>query len=170
MPLDATVGGATSNSFVTLTEYNAYLTDHPYGSAALAMSEAAKTSHLIMAGRILNAQCYEGTAASITQSMTFPRIGLTNRNGYGLTADVVPAEMKYAQMELALILSRSATDPTLQSEAAVQGLTRIKAGSIELEFKGEIEYSSLPASVRGLIPASWFCPSTAVKRITFQMV
>lgn len=153
----ATLGAADANSFQEREELDAYLTAHPYGAVALARSNDDRDAALILAAMRLSAVCYEGTATGETQSLPFPRTGLTH-NGWAVASTVIPLAVKQAQAELARLILLSATsDPLAESEASAAGLTKLKAGSIELGFRADMKYEAVPKAVMTLIPAAWLC-------------
>lgn len=170
MPLDATVGGTAANSFMTLEEFDAYLADSLYGATLLTETDSRKEAALIMAARQLRSICYLGSKVASTQALPFPRLGL-ELDGHELDSTTLPSPIVIAQAELAIIYLRSATDPTLESEASAQGLTKLKAGPVELGFREGETYKSVPANIRAMIPASWLCPEATTKKgLYFQSV
>jgi hypothetical protein len=156
MALDTTVGGSATNSYLTLDEFNEYLTNHVSGAAGLAVTpDAKKEAGLITATRLIDVMfLWNGAAASETQRRAFPRTGLLTRNGFALASDIHPVELKEATAELARLLL--ATDTTAPSSVSVQGLTQITAGPVTLKFKDLIELKIIPESVWVLIPRSWY--------------
>lgn len=67
---------------------------------------------------------------------------------------VIPEELKNAVAELAGQLSLA--DRTLDSDVAVQGVTSVRAGSVSVSFKSDVEAQVLPDVVWALMPDSWF--------------
>jgi len=94
---------------------------------------------------------------------------MANRNGFAIAETVLPDELKMATARLAARLAT--TDVTAENEAAVQGITRVKAGPVEVEYRddGTIlpyrdhpaaplqHWSTLPADILALLPPSWLC-------------
>jgi hypothetical protein len=154
--LDATVGGTTSNSYATLAEAQAYMATHMYGGAWLELDEEVQEQTLMMATRQLEQLCYLGTKATAEQALKFPRVGL-KMDGHPVPSDVVPNEMKAAECEQARL--NATTDPTAPLDAEMQGLKRIQAGSVELEFKDGVKTQGVPSTVSSVIPATWRCPT-----------
>lgn len=158
MALDATVGGPTANSYATRDEAVAYFADRLYASAWTALSDEEKDASLIMATRLIDRLvCFLGESASTTQALRFPMKGLVLPTGGVAPEDEIPTIVKDVVFELALVLAR--TDVTEQSEAAAQGLTKLKVGPIELGFKDMVEHQSVPDHIKALFPASWLCPT-----------
>jgi len=156
MVLDATVGGATANSYVTNAEAVAYMGTHLYASAWLALPSAEQDTSLMMATRLIDTSvCFVGTSATTTQALRFPMVGLVTPTGAVVPSDVIPVAVKDATSELARLLAT--TDTTAPNEAAAQGLTNLKVASVELGFKDDIETNSVPTTVRAMFPPSWLC-------------
>lgn len=158
MALVATPGASNANSFLTVARADTIASERPHSSVWSALSgDSAKEPYLITATRILNSRlCVLGLPTSASQALLFPRNGLLNRNGQPLDDSTIPLDIELATFELALMLIPS--DVTLESEASVQGLTRLKAGSIELGFRDKIDMRVIPDNVKRLIPSSWLCP------------
>lgn len=106
--IDATVGGANSNSYVTTDEATAYFAQRLRSSAWTAASTEDKEKALIMACRHIEAarpmieRGSLGTYAPYvsTQALSFPRkVDWVSGTGY-----VIPAPVKHAQCEEALAL------------------------------------------------------------------
>lgn len=176
MAFDTTVGGASANSFLTVEEADAIALEHPFSAswkaiAANAAGTAQKQALLIAATRALNNLCYLGTPTSEAQALKFPMAGLFTRTGYALADSVIPLDLKLATFEMALNLLKSADAPESATVELVNslGLTRIKAGPVELGFKeGSGEIAFVPASVRSLLVPSWLCPEKGAVRRVFE--
>lgn len=147
MPLDATVGGASSNSFLTVARADVLASEHPFADAWLDLDATTeKPPRLIMASRLINYRlCYVFDPASPTQALKFPVVGST----------VIPIQIELATFELALMLATS--NVTTELDQVVQGLRRLKADTVELEFKENIPFRTIPENVMAFIPASWLC-------------
>lgn len=163
MSLDATVGGANANSYVTQAEFEAYLEERLHVPAALleggSATDEQKEAALIWATRVLDANtCWTGSAATETQALNWPRSGMFSKNGFAIPEDEIPKALKNAQSEMAMLLF--GTDLTLQNEVIAQGLTALKAGPVELEWKEEFTQIVVPASVTSLLVPSWLCEVT----------
>lgn len=171
--IDATVGGVNANSYETLVEAQAYfdtrLTVAGWDNAA------DQNVLLIMGTRTLDALAqpfktffpatgsspayyrvrrqWTGAAASATQRLAWPRVGMFDHNGNAIDPATIPQALKDALAELAGQLGTS--DRTLDNDVIVQGLTSVKAGSVALTFKSEIIPQVIPDAVYNLMPQSW---------------
>lgn len=123
---------------------------------------------LIQATRWIRAkQCFTGSPSTTTQSLPWPRTGMLDANGNAIPDDVIPEDLKLATVTLAVQLAKE--DVTAGNEVAAQGITKIKAGPVELNFKDEIAVTALPPSVSSLFPASWLCPVTVPAPFMFAI-
>ena len=175
MAFDATVGGAGATSFLTVTRADEIAVDHPFAAPWIAITGATATARkqalLIAATRAINNLCYLGTPATDTQALKFPMSGLLTRTGYTLASGIIPLDLELATFEMALNLLKSADAPESATVELVNslGLTRIKAGPVELGFKdGSGEVLFVPSSVRSLLVPSWLCPEKSSVRRVFE--
>ena len=183
--LDATVGGPNANSYLTLAEATAYF-DTRLHSSVWEDSEDQEKS-LIMATRVLDMMLtplkyliressgkqyfitrptWTGTPATLIQHLSWPRAGMFDRNGATIAATAIPQDLKDATAELAFQLL--SVDRTLDSDIAVQGITSLKAGSVALSFKDQIEAKVMPDAVWNLMPPSWFTLQLVESAFTAQ--
>ena len=71
--LDATLAGATSNSYVDLAEADAIAANLPFAADWAALTDEEKIDGLIVATRWLETLNYTGTRCSTTQRLKWPR-------------------------------------------------------------------------------------------------
>jgi hypothetical protein len=132
---------------------------------------------LIMAARSLDAN-FDWTGCATTpdvQSLTWPRKGMLSRNKAAIAIDSIPRDLKEAQCELAYQIYGGA-DLISDNSAALQGVSNVKAGSVEVGFQSvntstpesvdmiirrmgsQFNYVStaIPGEVRRLLVPSWF--------------
>lgn len=114
-----TVGGSTSNSFVSVSETDTYCEARPNASAWTdETDDDAKARAVIHATRELNNRVWIGSAVTDTQALAWPRQYATDPDSAFQTyydTDVVPQRVKDACMELALeVLKNGTTDISAQ--------------------------------------------------------
>ncbi len=129
----ATAGAADANSYVTEAELTAWIEDRLRNSTAVAAATSdTKKKALVLATRLLDEQIeWEGDPSEPTvQALQWPRYGLEDDKGNTLDEDVVPQRLKNATMELACNL----IDSDRTAEVSTEGIDRIKAGPVEIEF------------------------------------
>jgi hypothetical protein len=130
--LDATIGGASSNSYLTIAEADAYLESNYYASAWFMASttNTIKDQLLAMATRGLDTLvAWDGLIVASTQKLAWPRTEVVDRDGRSVTSAAIPAFLKDATAEFALSLlssNRFTDDPV--------GLGSLKIDVIELDF------------------------------------
>ena len=148
MPLvNANVGSADANSYVTLAEADAYFTD-TFGRPLWAdRPESDREALIITASRTLDQyMAWSGLPATDTQSMGWPRRQTYDQFGVLYPDNLVPRTLKYAVYEVAYLLLESG--PISFGE---QTLDRIKVASIELEFSKDSVDSGLPKFIETLL-------------------
>lgn len=120
--IDATVGGAAANSYVTVAAATTYLEARLNSSAWT--SSTSQEAALVEAFRELNLRRYEGRKASDTQTGQWPRdwaIDPDSPEHWYFENTVIPQRIKDAQCELALEFLKAGTSDlaALDSQAGV---------------------------------------------------
>lgn len=103
MAIEAGVGHAAANSYVTVAEADAYFLARAI-AAWPALTNAAKEASLISATDYIDTTYetqFKGTRASSTQALAWPREGVVV-DTVEILPTVIPTRLKRAQMELAL--------------------------------------------------------------------
>lgn len=133
MALNATAGSASADSYVTLTEANAYF-DARFGSdawTALA-TDALKEKALKQATRHIDRFRFWGTKGDAAQALQFPR----GDPPVTATVAVVPQSVKDAQCEEALAVAANSTTGGRPRRQLLQaeGVTGFAVGDMREEF------------------------------------
>lgn len=176
LPIVATPGAADANSYLTLAEALEYFE----GRLEVPEWENADSQEglLIMATRLIDAMyspmrklvkgktpsesyyiirpTWTGTPASTTQYLAWPRDGMFDRNGNAILNTVIPQDLKNATAELAAHLAKE--DRSFDSDAALQGIRSVKAGSVAVTFGDQIMSvvsTVIPDIVFSLLVPSW---------------
>jgi Putative DnaT-like ssDNA binding protein len=111
--LDATVGGAAANTFATDAEADAYIGNRLNSGAWSAASGDDQARALIEATRELSTMIWQGSRATDTQALSWPRFLAPNPDGVTITwwayydPGVIPQRIKDATCELALEFLRA---------------------------------------------------------------
>mgnify|MGYP003590976210 CR=1 FL=1 len=154
MALDATLGGASANSYVTVAEADAYFATSfgrtPWGSASAANKEIV----LIESTRLLDLLVsWKGYVKSDTQALRWPRTYVPNINGRYLESyisdSIVPKDVKNAVFELAYSLLSNGGFQASENE-----LAKVKVGPVSIDFSDTVKSNGLPKMVRDMI-ARW---------------
>jgi len=148
--IDVTVGGTSANSYCSIADANTYHDTHPYPDVWTDALDDDKCRALQTATRLLD-QWYQwdGMVADADQRLLWPRIGVTGAHGYLLPSDSLPERLEQATAELARLLL--ASDRTAESDVAAQGITSLKAGSVELAFSGQAVPRVIPDAVAAFV-------------------
>jgi len=169
--IDATVGGANANSYLTLAEAQAYFDtrlpvagwDDADDQNVLLIMATRTLDRLLTPYKTLftmNGRNYyrvrpqwTGAAATQTQRLAWPRTGMFDANGFAIASNVIPEDLKFATAEFAGQLGNA--DRTLDNDVIVQGLKSVKAGSVALTFGDGIMPQVIPDAVWNLLVNSW---------------
>lgn len=188
MALDTTVGGASANSYATLTEFNTYADSRlPAVTWFATATDAQKEAALIMGARLLDAMfAWTGAAVDSVQVLCWPRSGMLTRNGFSIDTTENPQALKDAQCEFALQLG--AGDRVSDNDAVKQGISSVTAGSVSVEFKDVSEDTAesvdmilrrmgsdfnylnktVPDAVRQLLVPSWYSQPSIKRPMVFK--
>lgn len=150
--LDATVGGAAANSYVTLVDAEAYFASRRDDAAWESASEDEKVEALIMATARLEEEDFAGlpvypptgTSPSQTQALKWPRWGAKTPDGYQYLSTVIPQPLKDACCELALVLLN--TD--LFADTGLEGFEELNLGPLKLKPRHIQEAGELPEVIK----------------------
>jgi hypothetical protein len=142
--LDATVSGASANSYATVAQANTYHLGNLNRATWLTALNTQKEPALIMATRLLNEQIrWDGTKTTSAQRLPHPRTNLYNADGEAITTTVIAPEVIDATCELAWWLLES----NRVADTDNAGLSELKVGPIELVFKDESRTTAIPEVV-----------------------
>lgn len=143
MTIDATVGGVSSNSYVTVEEAEAYFENRAHASEWTALMYPNKEKALVTASSTLDWYVqWKGSRTTEAQSMEWPRSGVLNEFGSYFSESVIPNKVKIAVFEMAL--SSLDTDRTADGDLA--GLSEVRAGSLQIKTDDGI-YNTLPDTI-----------------------
>ena len=135
--LDATLSGATSNSYVDMTTALAIAQNIPGGGEWSVLDEEARNLSLIVATRWLETLTYGGDRCKATQRLKWPRSGISCD---GIVSDCAGIPYRILEAEVTLAIKYT-TDPGLfpgsgsgGGAAAGTFVKRQKLGSLEIEY------------------------------------
>ena len=147
--IDATIGGATANSYLTVAAADT-LTETMLGTLAWATATTdSKTRALITATRGLDTLGWIGSKATTPQALDWPRTGVSC-DGVDYDSTAIPAQILYATFDLAnslLTTPNLLLTPPTSSTALIPGipnrtLSKIKADVLELTFRPDVSASA----------------------------
>jgi hypothetical protein len=165
MSLITTVGGADTESYTTVQEANEYLSAF-YGETPAVwdnLDEGPKEQRLKISALLMNTYNYRGAKASFNQRLAFPRWGyetdeyewMLDDPEYFLNySDIeenppgLPAEIKYAQVEIAyqVVNHLMTLEPLSFSEKEIKMFEL--GGSLSIEFFPQASYSTSISKAR----------------------
>lgn len=144
MALVTTVGGASSDSYVTAAEWETYvaanITQTTLGGHG---HEASHEMNLRRAAQWLSQLNWVGYKQYETQALAWPRITSKLVDGWSIDIDAIPQAVKDAQCELAYLMHEGA-DPWATVSGGTVRRKRSKAGPVETET----EYADVFTSPR----------------------
>jgi hypothetical protein len=142
MALDATAGGATSNSYVTVLEADAYFDNRAHSDDWKDLI-TEKEGLLISASQQLDWYLnWNGVRFTAEQSMGWPRTGVTDDRGEIVPDTIIPQVVKIAVFELAL--SNIESDRTADGD--LEGIKEARAGSLLIKTDVGV-YNSPPSTI-----------------------
>ena len=134
------------NSYLSADEADYHFEDSLYVDAWNNATATERASALIMAARAIDAQRFRGRITSDAQAMAWPRDGVYDWEGRAIAADTVPTSVKIAQAECALGILQE--DP---AEARDPALKRMKAGSVEVEYRAGTSGTALRGAALAML-------------------
>jgi hypothetical protein len=141
MALDATIGGATSNSYVTVAQADAYFATRANASGWAGTNDT-KERALITATLRLDPEPWLGSRATEEQALRWPRFGVNDLDGYSYDEDEIPLPLQYATFELALTLLSS----DILVPSGLEGFDEVKLGPLQVKIRQVLE-GELPETV-----------------------
>lgn len=163
MALIATVGGASSNSYVTMDEADTYFSTRLSMEQWIEYTESLQESALLEAAERLDQEEYLGQIVSHEQAMKFPRYGIIDEESRVVISTTIPQRVKNAQCELALALLISPetfTDGGLEQFSSVS----VGQGDLALTIRGGATTAKMPSQVSRLLQPFWAGGQAAIIR------
>lgn len=151
--IDATSGGANSNSYITLADANTYFDARLHVTTWTSATDDDKNRALVMACRRINQETFYGDRETTTQRLPFPRVNLGYLDGIYLDS-TIPEILKEAQCELAIhLLGTDMSKPSVDTS----NLAEVQVGSIRAKYAVDKNdnvsqsYDTLPPFVMSLL-------------------
>lgn len=144
MALDATVGGASADSFASVADATTFLATTFAGTAWALGTDPTREVALQEATSVINSLRYDGEKVADTQALNIPRSDMPDpdaEEGTDFAEDEIPGRIFRATCRLAAIF-REAGANTLAVESSDAGLIRKKVGPLEKEWASPAERTS----------------------------
>lgn len=147
--LDATIGGVSSNSYVTLARANVLAETLPHMNEWLTDATINRAQLLTHATRLIDRHFKpSGQRASTTQALFWPQSGLTNiATGVAIPENVIPEFVEYATVEWAWALHQ---EPDPYADVGL-GIEALSSPSYRIEFTGNPVKRVVPQVVSDLL-------------------
>jgi|ERR1041385_1957589 hypothetical protein len=148
MALIATIGGSTSNSYVTLTEANDYFADRLNTTEWDAATSETKEKALVTATRRIDEEQFFGYKVSNTQALKWPRYNVLDEDGFFFFApDLIPEPIKQAVFITALELLRA----DFLAENYMGNFSYFSAGTVQIKQFTQQSAGRLPSDAFRLL-------------------
>ena len=130
--IDATLSGASSNSYVTLAAANSYFETVPDSATWTNKTDDQKNRALISATRWIDSLNYLGDRCDEDQALKWPRNNY-DVDGVELECSLIPAQIKYATYELARALANDTG--AITDETGTTGLyDEVQLGDMKVKY------------------------------------
>lgn len=135
----ATVGGASSNSYLSVADATTILNLRLGVDAWTSASTDDQGRALIMATKAIDSNRFQGYPISSAQALAFPR------NIQKETSDTIPEDVKQACAEQALwVLQNASTGgQSDRQQLQAQGVSSYTIGNLSETFRGGFQYGGL---------------------------
>ena len=148
--IDATLQGASANSYVTLAEANTYFETVPDSTAWDGKTGDQRNRALISATRWIDALSFYGNRCTETQALKWPREDY-KVDGIALACTLIPEPIKTATYELANALAND-TDAITGSTGTTGVYDEVKLGELQVKYKDSSTTSGLINNVFDVYP------------------
>jgi len=169
---DATAGGSSANSFVSVSYADDYFAGN-LESATWGIPSAQKQAALVQATRRLNSETYGGRRNTSTQSLAFPRqfiIAYDVPDQAYIDSTTIPELLAQATCELALHYLKQVNGEFSVDDRDLETLTSYKLGPMDFGIRGGYKADSLPQKVKNLLSSIGVNGWTEYKSAHINMV
>lgn len=146
--LIATVGASDANSYVTLSEANAFIAERPHTEPWFEPPDLVdqRPAALITATRLLDEQVsWYGRPATTTQALAWPQLGQVDAWGRVIVSTVVPVAVQRATAYYALALLRE-MDQDAATVTADLPIKSKKMGDLTITYQDQGTARAVPAA------------------------
>ncbi len=148
--IDATIKGANSNSYVTLSEYNDYIYTSPDSSTLNNKTDDQKKRSLISAARWIDTLVFYGDRCDDGQALKFPRNNY-QVDGVELACSAIPKNIKYAQFELARALAND-TGAITGTTGKDGNFSEVKLGDLQVKYNTDSQGTGAVNNIMDVYP------------------
>ena len=148
--IDATLSGASANSYVTLAATNAYFETVPDSSTWTDKTDDAKNRAIISATRWIDALSFYGDRCTETQALKWPREDY-KVDGIELVCTLIPEPIKVATYELARALAND-TDAITGTTGTTGIYDEVELGELKVKYNKTSQTSGVINNVFDVYP------------------
>jgi hypothetical protein len=148
--IDATLGGASANSYVTLTDADAYFDTTPDSASWDNKTTDQKNRALISATRWIDALSFYGNRCSETQALKWPRKDY-KVDGIELACTLIPVGIEVATYELARALAND-TDAITGNTGTTGIYDEVELGELKVKYNKTSQTSGVINNVFDVYP------------------
>jgi len=148
--IDATLAGASANSYVTLAAANTYFETVPDSSTWTDKTDDQKNRALISSTRWINALSFYGDRCTTTQALKWPRENYTV-DDIDLACSLIPTDIKVATFELARALAND-TGAITDSTGTTGIYDEVKLGDLQVKYNKSSQTSGVINNVFDVYP------------------
>ena len=130
--IDATVGGTSANSYVTLASANTYFETVPDSSDWTNKTTDERNRALISATRWIDTLSFYGDRCSTTQALRWPRNNYSV-DGVDLSCSLIPVPIQVATYELARALAND-TNAIIGSTGTTGLYDQVELGDLKVKY------------------------------------
>ena len=148
--IDATLQGASANSYVTLAEANTYFETVPDSTTWINKTNDQKNRALISATRWIDALSFYGNRCTETQALKWPRKDY-KVDGIKLACTLIPEGIKVATYELARAFAND-TDSITGTTGTTGLYDEVEIGELKVKYKDSSTTPGLVNNIFDLYP------------------
>jgi len=148
--IDATLAGASANSYVTLAAANTYFETVPNSSTWTDKTDDQKNRALISSTRWINALSFYGDRCTETQALKWPRDEY-KVDGIDLSCTLIPDDIKVATYELARAFAND-TDAITSTTGTTGIPDEVELGELRVKYNKTSQTSGVINNVFDVYP------------------
>ena len=148
--IDATLGGTSANSYVTLAAANTYFETVPNSSTWIDKTDDQKNRSLISATRWIDALTFYGDRCTETQALKWPRDEY-KVDGIDLVCTLIPEGIKVATYELARAFAND-TDAITGTSGTTGIYDEVELGELRVKYNKTSQTSGVINNVFDVYP------------------
>lgn len=148
--IDATLSGASANSYVTLAAANTYFETVPDSTTWTSKTDDQKNRALISATRWIDALSFYGDRCTTTQALKWPREDY-KIDGIDLACTLIPESIKVATYELARALAND-TNAIIGTTGTTGIYDEVELGELKVKYNKTSQTSGVINNVFDVYP------------------